>query len=105
MERHQIERKQLRVTRSLGEGTLRVNGDPLRLQQVIGNLLSNACKYTPANGSIVVALTREAEHAVVRVLDSGAGIPPERLDDIFDLFTQVNARWLVPREASESGSR
>ena len=90
-ERHQIERKQLRVTRSLGEGTLRVNGDPLRLQQVIGNLLSNACKYTPANGSIMVALTREAEHAVVRVLDSGAGIPPERLDDIFDLFTQVNA--------------
>jgi PAS domain S-box-containing protein len=89
-ERHQIERKQLRITRSLGEGTLRVNGDPLRLQQVMGNLLSNACKYTPASGSIVITLTREAEHAVVRVLDSGAGIPPERLDDIFDLFTQVN---------------
>jgi PAS domain S-box-containing protein len=89
-ERHQIERKQLRITRSLGEGTLRVNGDPLRLRQVIGNLLSNACKYTPANGSIVITLTREAEHAVVRVLDSGAGIPPERLDDIFDVFTQVN---------------
>jgi CheY-like chemotaxis protein len=89
-ERHQIERKQLRVTRSLGEGTVRVNGDPLRLQQVIGNLLSNAWKYTPANGSISIALTREAEHAVVRVLDSGAGIPPERLDDVFDLFTQVN---------------
>jgi signal transduction histidine kinase len=89
-ERHQIERKQLRVTRSLAEGTVRVNGDPLRLQQVIGNLLSNACKYTPANGSIGITLTREAEQAVVRVVDSGAGIPPERLDDIFDLFTQVN---------------
>jgi len=89
-ERHQIERKQLRITRSLGEGTLWVNGDPLRLQQVIGNLLSNACKYTPANGSIGITLTREAEQAVVRVADSGAGIPPERLDDIFDLFTQVN---------------
>ena len=89
-ERHQIERKQLRVTRSLGESTLRVNGDPLRLQQVIGNLLSNACKYTPANGSITITLTREAEHAVAKVRDSGAGIPPERLDDIFDLFTQVN---------------
>jgi PAS domain S-box-containing protein len=89
-ERHQIERKQLRITRSLAEGTVRVNGDPLRLQQVIGNLLSNACKYTPANGSIGITLTREAEQAVVRVVDSGAGIPPERLDDIFDLFTQVN---------------
>jgi PAS domain S-box-containing protein len=89
-ERHQIERKQLRVTPSLGESPVRVNGDPLRLQQVIGNLLSNACKYTPANGSIVITLTREAADAVVRVLDSGAGIPPERLDDIFDLFTQVS---------------
>ena len=89
-ERHQIERKQLRVTRSLGEGAVWVNGDPIRLQQVIGNLLSNAWKYTPANGSISIALTREAEHAVVRVIDSGAGIPPERLDDVFDLFTQVN---------------
>jgi len=59
-ERHQIERKQLQVTRSLGEGTVRVNGDPIRLQQVIGNLLSNAWKYTPANGSISIALTREA---------------------------------------------
>jgi PAS domain S-box-containing protein len=89
-ERHHIEGKRLRVTRSLGEGTIRVNGDPLRLQQVIGNLLSNAWKYTPANGSISIALAREAQHAVVRVGDSGAGIPPERLDDIFDLFTQVN---------------
>jgi PAS domain S-box-containing protein len=89
-ERHQIERKQLRVTPSLGESPVRVNGDPLRLQQVIGNLLSNACKYTPANGSIVITLTREGADAVVRVLDSGAGIPPERLDDIFDLFTQVS---------------
>jgi two-component system, chemotaxis family, CheB/CheR fusion protein len=89
-ERHHIERKQLRVARSLGEGTVRVIGDPLRLQQVIGNLLSNAWKYTPPNGSISIALAREAEHAVVRVLDSGAGIPPERLDEVFDLFTQVN---------------
>ena len=66
-----------------------VNGDPVRLEQVLGNLLDNAIKYTPAGGSIRVSLAREPEEAVLRVRDTGVGIARDMLPRIFELFTQV----------------
>jgi PAS domain S-box-containing protein len=89
-ERHHIDGKRQQVTLALGECPVPVTGDSLRLQQVVGNLVNNACKYTPSGGSISITLAAEGESAVVRVLDSGAGIPPDRLEAVFDLFTQVN---------------
>ncbi len=67
-----------------------VLGDACRLSQGIGNLVTNAAKYTPDGGCIVVSLAAEANDAVVRVVDNGAGIPQEMLDQVFDLFTQVD---------------
>ncbi|HYH66885.1 MAG TPA: ATP-binding protein, partial [Urbifossiella sp.] len=67
-----------------------VDGDAVRLSQVVANLLNNAAKYTPEGGEIVVAVAREGGEAVVRVRDSGLGIPPEMLSKVFDMFTQVN---------------
>ena len=63
--------------------------DPTRLAQVIANLVNNAAKYTPPGGRI--QLTAEAENGVlvVRVSDTGIGIPPEMLPRVFDIFTQV----------------
>ncbi len=70
-----------------GEPVL-VNADAVRLAQVFGNLLSNAAKYTPAHGHIWVSARVEDGTAIVSVRDDGAGITPELLPKVFDLFLQ-----------------
>jgi signal transduction histidine kinase/ActR/RegA family two-component response regulator len=65
-----------------------VYGDPARLAQVLTNLLNNAAKYTPPGGRITVDARSEGEALRLRVVDSGAGISPELLPQIFDLFVQ-----------------
>ncbi|MDQ3287411.1 MAG: PAS domain-containing sensor histidine kinase [Pseudomonadota bacterium] len=65
-----------------------VSGDHARLVQVVTNLLNNAAKFTPAGGEVGVALRREGDQAVISVHDSGPGIPPRLINDIFNLFVQ-----------------
>jgi PAS domain S-box-containing protein len=65
-----------------------VDGDLMRLSQVIGNLLANAIKYTPPGGSIRIGLCVVDGRAEVRVRDSGIGIQPNMQERIFDMFTQ-----------------
>jgi PAS domain S-box-containing protein len=67
-----------------------VNGDAVRLEQIIGNLLSNALKFSQGERTVSVFVGREENEAVVRVVDSGVGIPPEMLPKIFDLFVQAH---------------
>jgi PAS domain S-box-containing protein len=67
-----------------------VNGDETRLAQVLGNLLQNAAKFTPAGGRVTVTVTIEARAAVVHVRDTGAGIEPGLMEAIFEPFTQAN---------------
>lgn len=69
---------------------LYVDADPARLAQVFGNLLQNACKYTEPGGRIELSASRQAGQAVVRVKDTGIGIPPGKLESIFGLFVQVS---------------
>ena len=66
-----------------------LDADPARLAQVFGNLLSNACKYTDAGGTITVSVQPQDAEVVVSVKDTGAGIPADELDCIFDMFVQV----------------
>jgi signal transduction histidine kinase len=80
-------RHDLRVT--LPESPLVVNGDNVRLVQVVSNLLTNAAKYTDSGGHIAVSLARENGDAVLHVRDDGVGIPLELLPTIFDLFVQA----------------
>jgi CheY-like chemotaxis protein len=68
---------------------LTVRGDPIRLAQVVGNLLHNAVKYTGEGGQIVLATRLNEGRAEIVVRDSGIGIPPEALPHIFELFTQI----------------
>ena len=75
-------RRELRLMRAP------VHGDSLRLEQVVTNLLTNAIKYTPANGTIIVEVEPVGAEAVLRVRDTGIGIAPELLPRIFDLFVQ-----------------
>ncbi len=64
-------------------------GDAVRLSQVFANLLSNAARYTPRNGTITVLVTESPEAATVTFIDNGEGIEPDDLRRIFDLFVQV----------------
>jgi CheY-like chemotaxis protein/nitrogen-specific signal transduction histidine kinase len=65
-----------------------VLADPLRLAQVVGNLLANAARYTPPGGRVAVLARREAGGIVLEVTDDGRGIAPELLPRVFDLFVQ-----------------
>jgi PAS domain S-box-containing protein len=69
---------------------LLVNADPVRLAQVIGNLLTNAAKYTERGGQISLTAKRDGQQAEVSLRDSGIGIAPEMLAQIFDLFVQAD---------------
>ena len=70
---------------------LAVDGDATRIAQVVSNLLNNAAKYTPAGGRIGLALQAEGGQAVIRVSDSGIGIPQHALHSVFDMFSQVGS--------------
>jgi two-component system, sensor histidine kinase len=74
----------------LPDGPVWVDGDASRLSQVIINLLNNAAKYTAEGGQIRLSLASDHAGALVRVQDNGVGIPPEMLDEVFEMFTQVN---------------
>ncbi len=75
---------------SLPDRRLELEGDRTRLAQVLANLLNNAAKYTPAGGTITLDVRNIESDAVIRVRDTGMGIPPEMLGKIFDLFAQVD---------------
>ncbi len=70
--------------------SLLLDADPVRLAQVVGNLLTNAAKYTEPNGRIWLTAEREGDEAVLRVRDNGIGIAPDMLPHIFELFVQVD---------------
>jgi CheY-like chemotaxis protein len=69
-----------------------VDADPTRVQQVAGNLLTNAAKYTDPGGHIRLTVRPEGTDVVLRVRDTGIGIAPEMLPRIFDLFVQAERR-------------
>jgi signal transduction histidine kinase len=67
-----------------------VHGDQVRLAQIVGNLLNNACKFTDPGGQIRLTLEQEGEQAVLRVRDTGIGLATDELSRIFDIFAQVD---------------
>jgi PAS domain S-box-containing protein len=79
-----------RMTVSLPEEPIFIDGDAVRLAQVFSNLLNNACKYMESGGQIDVTGERLGSEVLVRIRDTGVGIPTDRLDAIFDMFSQVH---------------
>jgi len=88
--RPQCGQKSQSIAKALPKEPIWIYGDPMRMEQVVVNLLNNASKYTDSNGHIWVGLEQKGEVAVLRVRDNGIGISPEVLPRIFDLFTQAD---------------
>src|SRR5262245_57700881 len=77
---------------------LTVNGNQVRLHQIVSNLLSNAIKFTAPGGRIAVSAARDGSHARITVADTGVGIEPEFLPKVFDLFSQASERTFTTYE-------
>ena len=78
------------LTMDLPPDPVPVWADSSRLAQVVGNLLNNSAKYTPPGGRISLSVREHAGKAVASVSDDGAGIPPEMINSVFEIFTQVD---------------
>ncbi len=74
----------------IDEPELATYADPVRLTQVLCNLLNNASKYSSANCTIVLSVARDQDNVVIRIKDDGHGIDPRCLDEIFDMYAQVS---------------
>lgn len=75
---------------SAPQADCKVRGDSVRVAQIIGNLLSNAAKYTPEGGYLELSAALEGDEVVLRVRDNGIGIAPAELNEVFNLFMQSN---------------
>ena len=99
----QVQAKPLSYTRAPGDPTVACSADLDKLQQVLANLLSNAVKFTPSGGSVTVAW-EASEHTVsIRVTDTGPGIPPTKLEAIFEPFVQLGGNLTRVAEGTGLG--
>ncbi len=87
--RPQAQAKGHQFTLESSIASAKVEGDPVRLLQAVGNLISNAIKFTPRDGHITLSISRIGRSALIRVCDTGYGIEPENLEGIFGIFSQV----------------
>ncbi|MCW8137571.1 MAG: PAS domain-containing protein, partial [Planctomycetota bacterium] len=76
------------LAQRLPDAPVHVEGDAVRLQQIVSNLLSNAARYTPEGGRAEVTLERAGDEVLLRVADTGVGIPPDEQERVFQLFYQ-----------------
>ena len=83
---------------SINPRPILIEADPLRLEQIVANLLGNASKYTQSGGTITLSVSKDAEEVVIVVQDNGTGIPMEMVTRIFEPFLQIKRT-----QASSSG--
>ncbi len=92
-----MEERHHRFSTVMPSGAIKVLGDPARLTQVLGNLLGNACKYTPEGGKITLQGAVTGDAVSITVADNGIGITAQALPHVFDLFVQdARASQLSP---------
>jgi signal transduction histidine kinase len=84
-----LEEKRMQVENRL-DGEIMVKADSLRLREVLNNIISNAVKFTPENGTLTIDATRESEFVTVSIGDTGIGMTEEQLSHIFDEFYKAD---------------
>ncbi len=84
------EEKGVALGADIAPGAEIVTGDPMRLEQALQNLAANALRHTPRGGSVRLAAAVDGDAVLVKVTDSGSGIPSEHLDHVFDRFYKVD---------------
>ena len=99
------DRAGLRIEVHIDANPCSVNGDRVRLRQVLDNLFSNAIKFTPSGGTIHLSLAKEGTFACIAVRDTGVGFDGQFATKLFEPFTQEGQRQLSPRRWVGSGSR
>ena len=82
---------------------VRVCADPEKLRQVLINLLSNAIKYTEPGGRVSVHCSVDDDHVLIDIIDTGVGIPADRLEAIFEPFVQVERAYTGQRQGTGLG--
>jgi signal transduction histidine kinase len=86
--RSQAEAAGLSLTTEIDDKLPTLDVDPARIRQVVGNLLSNAIRHTPAGGSVKAAVTPTSDQVTIAVTDTGEGIPPDQLPHVFERFAK-----------------
>ena len=89
--RDEAEAKGLEVKIEMSNELVFVDGDPLRMEQIVWNLLNNAVKFTPSGGTVTVKLAKRNGFAQLAVADTGQGIEPKFLPHVFEIFRQADA--------------
>ena len=83
------DKQKLEIQAAIPDKPVIVDADPVRIDQIITNLLTNAIKYTPEGGHVMLTIGVDGQQAFVNVSDDGVGIAPERIGGIFELFAQA----------------
>jgi signal transduction histidine kinase len=87
--RTNLQERDVRVVSQLGDGEVRVHGDPERLTQAVTNLVDNAIRFTPDGGTVTVTVTADADHARIAVRDTGVGIAAQELEWLFTKSQEI----------------
>jgi signal transduction histidine kinase len=99
----QVQARGLRYEMCQADPALRVRTDPEKLQQILLNLLSNAIKFTDPGGSVALGCEARDGHVLVRVRDTGRGIPADKLEAVFEPFTRIESQLTRTTEGTGLG--
>jgi signal transduction histidine kinase len=88
----QLEPKELTYRYRCDDARIAAWADAAKVQQIVLNLLANAIKFTPAGGNITLECEAEPDTVAIRVIDSGIGIPADKLEAVFEPFVQIGDR-------------
>ena len=99
----QLRAKNLRFALGTCDHDLAVRADADKVRQILVNLISNAVKFTEPGGSIEITCESDARHVTIRVRDTGVGIPPDKLQLIFEPFVQLDRSLTSTKEGSGLG--
>lgn len=91
----QLEEKELSYVYRCDDPSIVANADAAKVQQIVLNLLANAIKFTAAGGSITLATELEPDGVAILVTDTGRGIPPDKIDAVFEPFVQIRSKGAI----------